>query len=139
MSEHTRRFHIGDILSVIHDRLVSPDHIDGLYRLLGWMVNEAGVMTHQLPRLSRECEGFLRETFPDLSELDVAAAMERIKPTSLADIAAWFAELETDGVDLYRDVPRLPEVDHTPIDPLTELRMLRPDAEVIVVRADDES
>jgi hypothetical protein len=37
-----------------------------------------------------------------------------------------------------REVAPLDPVDHTRIDPLTELAMMRPDAEVITVRLDAE-
>lgn len=33
-------FHVGDILSVITDRLVSPKHIGGVYDILGFMAGE---------------------------------------------------------------------------------------------------
>jgi hypothetical protein len=33
----------------------------------------------------------------------------------------------------------MPHVDHTRIDPITELRMIRPDAEVIVVNVTEEA
>lgn len=69
MSE-TKDFHIGDILSVTTGRLVSPEHIGGVYKILNWMTSE-NLMTHQLPRASRECEPFLKAQHPDLSEIVV--------------------------------------------------------------------
>jgi hypothetical protein len=42
------RFHIGDLLSITDGRLLSPDHIDGVARLLSHMTGDV-IMTHQLP------------------------------------------------------------------------------------------
>lgn len=123
----TREFHIGDILSVTSGRLVSPDHIGGVYNLLGWMVDE-DLMTHQLPRVSEECEGFLRDLFPDLAGVDASSAVI----TSEAECATWLASLEPD-FGTHREVPRLPRVDHTAIDPITEIRLRRPDAQIITL------
>ena len=121
----TKRFHVGDILSVTTGVLVSPDHIGGVYGVLGWMTGE-GLMTHQLPRVSRECEPFLRETFPDLAALD----MSGVKIDSEAECLTWLASIAPD-VGTHRDVPKLPAVDHTPIDPIAEIRMIRPDALIV--------
>lgn len=111
----TKAFHIGDILSVISGRLVSLDHVDGIYSLLGWMVNES-LMTHQLPRVSDECEPFLRERFPDLAAIDVASATI----ASEAELVTWLASLEAEH-GTHRDVPRLAVGDHTQIDPILEI------------------
>lgn len=124
----TKQFHIGDVLSVMTGVLVSPDHIEGVYKILGWMVDDEGVMTHQLPRLSREVEPFLRKTFPDLAAID----MNTVQITSEAECLTWLASIEP-NFGTHRDVPRLPREDHTDIDPLAELKMMRPDAETIVV------
>lgn len=133
MAEETKQFHIGDVLSVTSGVLVSPEHIGGVYKLLGWMVRDDGIMTHQLPRLSRECEPFLRETFPDLAAIDVAGAGVKDEAT----LTAWLTSLEPE-YGTHRDVPRLPEIDHTDIDPLAELRMLQPDASIVIVHAPEE-
>lgn len=47
----TKTFHVGDILSVITGRLVSPTHMDGIYAICSHLAGES-VMTHQLPRIS---------------------------------------------------------------------------------------
>jgi hypothetical protein len=130
VADETKQFHIGDVLSVMSGVLVSPEHIGGVYKLLGWMVRDDGIMTHQLPRVTRECGPFLRSTFPDLAAIDVAAAGVKDETT----LAAWLTSLETE-YGTHRDVPRLPELDHTDIDPLTELKMLHPNASVVIVEA----
>lgn len=128
----TKTFHIGDVLSAMTGTLVSPSHIDGVYEVLNWMTGES-LMTHQLPRASRECEGLLRETFPDLAAVTFpdwsqvpAEDRERVI------VHEWLAEqVATYGET--RDVPQLPEDDHTQIDPIAELKMLRPDAPIVVI------
>ena len=127
----TKTFHIGDILSVTTGKLVSPRLMDGVYDILNWLTDD-NLMTHQLPRAIRECEGFLRAQFPDLpAEVDLTGLTQD-------DAPAWFAALEA-AHGATREVPRMPHVDHTRIDPITELRMIRPYAEVIVVNVTEEA
>jgi hypothetical protein len=121
----TKAFHVGDILSVTTGVLVSPRHIAGVYEILGWMTGES-LMSHQLPRVSRECEPFLRETFPDLAGIDMTA----VSIASEAECLTWLASIEpTFGT--HREVPRLPEVDHTTIDPIAEIKMVNPSAVIL--------
>lgn len=65
----TKQFHLGDILSITHDRLVSPRHIEGVYDILGFMTGET-LYTHQLPRAARECKPILLTQHPQLAEID---------------------------------------------------------------------
>jgi hypothetical protein len=129
----TRPFNIGAILSITGEAMMCD--IGDIYDLLGWMTGES-LMTHQLPRASRECEGFLRETFPDLANVDVPTWTEMPGWDRLDNdgkmrvITAW---LDAVPGDASREVPRLPAEDHTHIDPLTELTMMRPDLPIIAV------
>ena len=123
MSE-TKDFHIGTILSITTGRLLSLDHIGGVYDILGWMTGE-DLMTHQLPRASRECEAFLISQHPDLV-IDVPTI------TSEADLIAFLGSLYP-TLGEFRPVEPLPTEDHTHIDPIAEIRMMRPDAQIIVV------
>lgn len=123
----TQTFHIGDIISVIHDRLVSPDGIDGVYRILGHLTGESP-MTHQLPRAAREAEPILRERYLDLAAIVVPDDFDGSREL----IDAWLAEVAATHGET-REVAPLDPADHTHIDPLTELRMMRPDMPVITV------
>jgi len=131
----TRTFHLGDILSITTSRLVSPRHIEGVYDILDFMTGE-DLMTHQLPRAARECEGPLLAQHPDL-----AAAVPPEKfgddPESAKEaVDRWLAG----QVAVYgetRDVAPLAAGDHTSIDPLEELRMMRPDDGIIAVVVPD--
>jgi hypothetical protein len=112
MSE-TKRFHIGDVLSVTTGRLVSLDHMDGIYNILNWMTGES-LMTHQLPRAMDECGPTLRREFPDLF-IDVPPL------SGEADVLTWLASLEP-TLGTHRDVPRADEGAHASIDPLLEMQ-----------------
>lgn len=127
----TRDFHIGDILSVVTGRLVSPDHIGGVYNILNWMTGES-LMTHQLPRVSDECTPSLCDQHPDLAAVEVPADL-----SGEESVWAWLA----DQVAIYgetRPVLPLAAGDHTHIDPIMEIKMIRPDMPIIGVVARDE-
>lgn len=131
MSE-TREFHIGDIISVTDGALVSPRHVGGVYDILNWMTGES-LMTHQLPRASRECEPELRRQHPDIAAIVFPDTVERTE----AGVYAWLAEQVAIHGET-RPVAALAVEDHTIIDPLTELAMMRPDVPVIPVFVDPE-
>lgn len=125
----TKTFHIGDILSVTTGCMVSPSHIGGVYALCDWMTGEQN-FTHQLPRVSREIEPQLRADFPDLAA--VGAPVGRIH--SREDALEWLASL---GLGETREVERLRDsADHTHIDPIDEIKMMRPDIPVITFGGD---
>lgn len=128
----TKPFHIGDVLSAMTGTLVSRDHIGGVYNVLNWMTGES-LMTHQLPRASRECEGLLRKTFPDLAAIDLpdwSSVPNEDKERVI--VHEWLAAQAAAHGET-REVPRLPEQDHTQIDPIAELKMMRPDAPIVAV------
>ena len=132
----TRTFHLGDVLSITTERLVSPRHIDGVYDILGFMTGES-LFTHQLPRAARECQGPLLAQHPDLAAI--------VPPETFGDgskdgaenaVNLWLAE----QVAVYgetREVAPLDAADHTRIDPITELRQMRPDAEIVTAVVPD--
>lgn len=125
MMAETREFHIGDILSITTGILLSLDHIGGVYKILNWMTGDS-LMTHQLPRASRECEAFLISQHPDLV-IDVPTiTCEAEAITFLASLYPTLGE--------FRPVNPLPLGEHTYIDPIAELRMMRPDAQIIEVQ-----
>jgi hypothetical protein len=134
----TKTFHLGDILSITTSRLVSPRHIDGVYDILNWMTGDS-LFTHQLPRACDECEGPLLAQHPDLAAI--------VPPESFGDgskgsaeeaVNRWLAE----QVAIYgetREVAPLAGDEHTRIDPFAELRMIRPDAEIVPVIVSDST
>ena len=119
----TKVFHIGDILSILSGKLVSPNHIGGVYAICDWMTGQAN-MTHQLPRVSREIEPQLRHDFPDLAAADVPSGLN-----SEAKVLEFLGSL---GLGETREVERLRDpMDHTDIDPIAEIKMIRPDVTII--------
>jgi len=57
----SRRFHIGDILSISACRLASPRGMEGIYDILGYMTDDSPFTT-QLPRFIEECSPFLKSS-----------------------------------------------------------------------------
>lgn len=122
-------FPIGAVISITDGHLVAP--IGDVHALLDHMTGEP-LMTHQLPRASRESEGSLREQHPELAAVSVPPDTD-----SWEKVDAFLAPLRARfGATV--PVHPLPPGDHTRIDPITELRMLRPDAEIITVVVDEE-
>lgn len=134
----TRPFHLGDILTVTTGRLVSPRHMDGVYDILNWMTGES-LFTHQLPRACRECQGPLLAQHPDLAAVTPPSEFSEGNSAQEA-VARWLAEQVTVYGET-REVAPLAAGDHTRIDPVTELRMTMPDAEItaVVVPPEQES
>lgn len=130
MSE-TRRFHLGDVLTVTTGRFLCPEGVGGLYKILNWMTGES-LMTHQLIRAGEECREPLLAQHPDLAYVDVPDDLEGEEA-----VRRWLAG-EVDFYGEYRDVTPLHEDDHTRIDPITEMRKLAPNAEIIVVSGEAE-
>ena len=128
----TKPFHLGDILSVTTERLVSPRHIGGVYDILNWMTGD-NLLTHQLPRACDECKGPLLAQHPDLAAIVPPETFgDGTKDSAEEAVNRWLAE----QVAIYgetREVAPLAAEDHTAIDPLAELRMMKPDAEIIAV------
>lgn len=127
----TKDFHIGDILSVMTGRLVSPRHIEGVYDILNHLTAD-NLFTHQLPRASRECEPYLRERFPDLAAVEVPEVFE-----DAAHVHRWLAALvETHGET--REVAAMRDGVHEYRDPLTEIKEMAGDRPVLVLDPNDE-
>jgi len=134
----TKTFHLGDILTITTGgRLVSPRHMEGVYDILNWMTGE-NLMTHQLPRAARECEGPLLAQHPDLAAVTVPGEFGDGTPGGAKRaVDAWLAE----QVAVYgetREVEPLHPDDHTRIDPLTEFGIVAPHAQVIPVIVPEE-
>ena len=121
----TKEFHIGDILSILSGKLVSPKHVGGIYEICDWMTDSQN-MTHQLPRVSREIEPQLRGDFPDLAAVDVPPGLD--SENKVLDFLAGLGLGETREVERLRDREH-----HTAIDPIAEIRMINPNAKIITI------
>lgn len=110
----TKEFPIGAVLSVVTGRLVSENHIAGVYEVLGWMTGES-LFTHQLPRVSREAEPVILALHPQLEQARTEA--DQVNGEN------WKTWLQTwqDRYGLTIAVPKLNIEQHERIDPLSEL------------------
>lgn len=143
MANETKKFELGDVLTIVTGRLVASRKIDAVYEILNWMTND-NLFTHQLPRASRECEPWLIRWFPELKDaksdenstkLDEVLDANRDDPSVACD--AWVEHLKaTLGLQQYYDVPRIPRDDHDVKNPITELTDMVGPEKVIVVEAE---
>jgi hypothetical protein len=122
-------FHVGDILSITTGRLVSPDHIGGVYRILNHLTAD-NLMTHQLPRAMDECEPYLRECFPDL------AAIPEPDLHGEDDVRAWLRWIVSEYGET-REVEAMPDGVHEYRNPIAEAEEVVGKDRVIVVRPED--
>ncbi|EKE13278.1 MAG: hypothetical protein ACD_13C00045G0002 [uncultured bacterium] len=71
----TKKFHLGDILSITTDQLVSPSRMGGVYNILNFMTGH-DLMTHLLPHAIEECQSYLLDAMPWLKEIDTSGLNE---------------------------------------------------------------
>jgi hypothetical protein len=111
-----RNFHLGDVLTITTGRLVSPDHIGGVYNILDFMTGD-NLFTHQLPRASDECRPALLAQHPQLREVEVPEEFD-----DKEHVDRWLAE-QTERYGTELPVAPLDPADHTRIHPLEEMGM----------------
>lgn len=115
MSEN-KDFPIGTVLSIVGDKLISEDHIGGIYAILNFMTGES-LMTHQLPRGMRLCRPEILKQHPQLADYDDT-------PVNGKNWREWlFNQKEKYGATL--PISPLPEAEprfDTPIADLIEMR-----------------
>ena len=138
----TKQFHLGDVLSITTERLVSPRHISGVYDILNFMTGD-NLFTHQLPRASDECKPFLLEQFPQLAtpEMDFAVAelCEMLETKSgKAEVeklvAGWLAKQVAKYGEMFAVKP-IPKVAHQFRNPIAEaLDMVGKSTRIVVVQ-----
>lgn len=113
-----QQFHIGDILSVMTGRLVSPTGVDGLRRFADYLAGEP-LMTHQLARLITEAQPVLAEQHPDLVTVTIPEDI-----MGETKVLAWLhGVVQIHGYR--RPVTPLTPDQHASIDPLQELINMR--------------
>jgi hypothetical protein len=111
----SKKFHIGDLLSITTGKLVSPRHMEGIYDILNFMTSD-NLFTHQLPRACEECKPFLLEQMPWLSEITA----EKVNSDNWE---SWLAKM----VEKYgesHEIKPIPTNSHKKINPLTELQKM---------------
>lgn len=74
-----KRFHIGDVMSVILNRIVSVEGVKGIQDFLEYMTGK-NVWIHQIPRAAEVCKPYILSQLPELDtpEISVLAHGELI-------------------------------------------------------------
>jgi hypothetical protein len=128
-TKQKRSFHIGDILTITTDILVSPRLVEGIYDILNYMTGD-DLMTHQLPRAAGVCKPHLLSQHPQLAQVDASGVNENNWQAWLAEQVAEYGE--------YLPVEPLGPVEYERKDPLDELREMRGNKPVILVSTEDD-
>lgn len=97
----SKRFHLGDLLSITDGALVSPSHIGGVYDVVDFVTGEAH-MTHQLPRAAGVVKPWLLQQHPWLAEITVP------KGLNSKDAVFGWLKLATDSYGEYHEVEAMP-------------------------------
>lgn len=134
----SKKFHLGDVLSVTTGMLVSPTHMEGIYGILNFLTGES-LFTHQLPRARESCEASVLAAFPTLRNVKQSTLKKWIDKYGPEEgCKAW-----VEGISWCRDLSMEVEIDHLgffehkdPVDELVE--MVGPDR-VMVVECQGES
>lgn len=130
----TKKFHLGDILSITTGILFSPRGVEGVYDILGFMTGN-DLYTHQLPRASDECLPHLKYQHPELfgPEMDFAVGefkemAKRVKKEDLDNLLlGWLYKQAgrlgmVNAVDMMFPIVAIPEQDQIHKKPVSELR-----------------
>lgn len=124
-----REFDLGDILTITHDRLLSPRGMAGVDDILQYMAEEP-VWMHQIPRVSDEAKKVLFRRYPELQQLSAEEVdRDNWKPWLDAAISRFGERLA---------VPRMSEDEHERIDPISELAEKVHPSKIIPVIAKDK-
>jgi hypothetical protein len=67
--QHTRAFHLGDVLSLTTGRLVSPRSLEGLYELLFYLTGSEPA-ADDLEAVSQVCRRYLVAAMPTFVDID---------------------------------------------------------------------
>lgn len=133
-----REFHIGDLISVVTGRLVSPNHVRGVYEVCDFVTGEAH-MTHQLPRACDVVRPWLLEQHPWLAEIEVPE-FDMPSHVSQEDAARIVAEWLAGPVAQYgemREVAPMPFGMYVGREPIAEMCEMAPHAQIVIVELDD--
>lgn len=131
-----KQFHLAAILSVSTGFLFpapgTDAPIDCVYDILNFMTGD-DLYTHALVRAADECRPLLSEQLPFLREIDLQPRRAEMKTN-------WQGILDELVVryGAYHTVYPLGADDHEIIDPIEELKRMRPDAEVHIITTPDD-
>lgn len=132
-----RTFSLGAVLSVSTGCFVAREGFGAVHELLDYMTGDT-LFTHQLPRVMGECQPAMLAQHPQLKGIEVPDFGEiGSREEAEATVFAWLSTVEAEyGTEL--PVVPMAAVDHTSIDPLSELGLMGVGPErTLVVNPDD--
>jgi hypothetical protein len=128
-------FHLGDILSVMSGRLLTPNGLDGVQQLLSYLTGD-DIFTHQIPRALTACGPVLRKRYPGLAAIPIPDPGEFATQN---DLDLWLAgEAAAHGGYTHLVRPLAPGIWQSR-NPVEELADVMPNAKIIVVSKNEES
>jgi hypothetical protein len=128
-----RRFHVGDIASVYHGRLVSLRGTEGILDLFRYLTDDQTVeYSFQIPRLLTECRQHVVAQFSELSDLPEPPTNVPTRSPAHVD---WLHTVSLTGAGgAFRPIEKLPPGIHTVIDPAVEFQIeLGPFKKAVIV------
>lgn len=130
----TKQFHLAHILSITTGILLpAPDveyPMETVYEILNFMTKD-NLYTHQLPRAAKEVRPYLLEQFPWAKEIDASNI-------GSGEWDTWLAQ-QVEKYGAWHMVAPMHLEDHENIDPIDEIRRMRPDLPVITIETASES
>lgn len=136
----TKEFHLGDILSVLTGRLVSPKGLQGYYDVINFMVGSI-LFTTQIPRAHEVCKPYLLNQLPQLGSPEIDFAVGELilmlktdagRVESKKLILGWLAKLSAKYGEKFKVVP-LPKGVYQEQDPAKEMKSDAPHLKIINV------
>jgi hypothetical protein len=116
------KFDLGTVLTITTGILLTK--IDNVYKILDYMTGDS-LFTHQLPRVSRECEPILLKQFPQLKGIDVSDVnSDNWNDFLQKQIEIFGNEFEVIPVSLF---------EHQHIDPIEELESMVDPSKIVVL------
>lgn len=144
----TKQFHIGDLISLSTDRLVSPRHMDGLYDILNYMTGD-NLWTHQLPRACDVCRPHLHEQHPwledpEIQTIAIGELMRMLESPNIKSqddamklVMGWLSKLASTYGEMHAITP-LEKGVWNHIDPVDEAVTIKGKDNVVAVVVNDE-
>jgi hypothetical protein len=111
-----RSYQLADILSVTTGRLLSRDHMGGIYNILNGLTGD-NLFTHQLPRAVDACRPSVIAQHPQLD------GIEPPEDIDVADLMAWLLDAERQFGEELPVEPLAPEAweQRNPIEELCDM------------------
>lgn len=118
----SRRFHIGDILSITTGIPTSPRGIDGIHDILRYMTDDNPATT-QSDRFAEECRRYLEKQLGEI--IGAYSKVPEIITDSRINLYEWLQVITEDmGGDPFLKVHKINKENHAVLNPVDELLLL---------------